>query len=456
MFEDVSIVDAVNGLRTGQSVVVKGNRIIQTGPVDEIRKPSGANVVDCAGKYMIPGLWDAHVHITNSEAGMPERLSLFIVNGITYIRDTAAELDLILPMRQKAIEASMSEGMAPQIFMTGPHMDGLQLSWSSSVSAVSVEQARFIADCLINAGVDELKVYDLLAPEVAMEVFSIAREKGYRVCAHVPLGMDVVEASNAGLSSMEHMYNLEMACSADWDSLLRARQQMIAAGTGKSGRELREGIYSLQRMHSFQTQDEERLKTVLKTLAENNTWQVPTLVITCSDEHRILAREDYMETFRYMPEPIRTQWKERAARRAEQSPPEEGLAYASWAYDMVSRLAEAGVGIMAGTDMPLSLLVPGFSLHEELVLLVNAGLTPMQALEAATLRPAQYYRLEDQQGAISEGMAADLVILDANPLEDITNTQRIRAVMRDGHFHTRDNLDEILAQLEKSVNTVPE
>jgi len=397
---------------------------------------------------MIPGLWDAHVHLTNSENLMPAMFPLLIVNGITYVRDTAAELDLILPLLKEAEEASRLSGMASGIYITGPHMDGLQLSWASSVSAVTVEQARFIVDCLIRAGVDQLKVYDLLAPEICFEVLSLAKSKGYKVSAHVPLAMDVIEVSNAGLGSMEHMYNLEMSCSSDWDSLLKARQKMIKEGAGLSGRELREKIYHAQRLHSFKTQDEQRREIVLKTLADNDTWQVPTLTIIAPAEHRIFARDDYRKTFRYLPEPTRSEWEKGAMVRAEQTPSEEELAHAYWAYDMIPRLVKAGIGIMAGTDMPLAHLTPGFSLHEELALLVHAGLTPLQALESATLRPAQFFGLENQQGSITKGMMADLVLLEANPLEDITNTRRIWAVMRDGHLHTRDKIDEILAQLE--------
>ncbi len=448
VFKDVSVIDAVNGLRHEQIVIVKGNKIVEVGQAKEVKVPSGSTIINCKGKYLIPGLWDAHVHLTNTEALRPVMLTLFIVNGITYVRDTGATLNSILSLRKKAEEAAQTEGMAPRVFITGPHMDGLQLSWESSVSAVSVEQARFIIDCLTNAGVDELKVYDLISPEVCLGVLSTGRSKGFRVCSHIPLGMDVIEASNAGLSSMEHMYNLEMSCSSDWKSLLKARRKMIAEGSEKSGRELREYIYHAQRLHAFKTQDEARRDTVLKTLAENNTWQVPTLAITAQEEHRIFAREDWRRTFCYLPEPVRSDWEKAAIARTNQSPTEEGLAHAQWAYDMIPRLVEAGIGIMAGTDMPLALLTPGFSLHEELALLVRAGMTPLQAIEAATLRPAQYFRLENQQGSIAKGMMADLVLLDANPLEDITNTRKIHAVMRNGFLHTRNRLDEILTQLE--------
>jgi hypothetical protein len=449
IFTNITIIDAVDGLRTGQSVVITGNTITETGSADEVEEPSGATVIDGSGKYMIPGLWDAHVHITNTEDLRPAMSPLFIVNGITYVRDTSAIFDTVLPLREQARAASESNGMAPEVFISGPHIESEQISWASSVSAVSPDHAASIIDSLINADIDEIKLYELLPRDIYLEVLSIANEKGYNVSAHVPLSMDVVEASEAGLASMEHMQNLELSCSSDWESLLESRIQMIAEGADKSGNEMRGAIHQAQRLHAIQTYDEQRCETVINTLAANNTWQVPTLTITTVPSHRLFASDDWKETFRYLPETVRSAWLQQAESMAEQEPSEEDIAYKDWAYDIIPKLAESGVGIMAGTDMPLALLTPGFSLHEELIMLADAGLSPMQVLEAATLRPAQYFGLEDQQGAIASGMAADLVILDANPLDNITNTKRINAVMRNGYLHTRDDLDHILVQLEE-------
>lgn len=447
VFKEITVIDAVNGLRTGQSVIVRGNRIEQAGPVEEVEEPSGATIIDCRGKYLIPGLWDAHVHLLDGGEDLPPEwmFPLFIANGITYVRDTSGDLDLLMALREKATQL---KGMAPRVFITGPHIDGLQYSWDHSFRLVSAEQAALAVDSLIRAGVDQIKVYELPSPDVFFGALSMANSKGFKVSAHVPLTMDVIEASEAGLGSMEHMRNLELSCSWDWDSLLKARQQIIAEGSGKTGNELRSEIYQAQRLHAIQTQDEERREKVLKTLAENDTWQVPTLTLTAAAEHRMYTTESRRESFRYLPEPTRSEWKENVLRRAGQSPTEEGLALADWAYDMITRLVEAGIGIMAGTDMPLAQLTPGYSLHEELILLERAGMTPMQILEAATLRPAEFLGLEKKQGSIEKGMMADLVILDANPLEDIANTQKINSVMRDGHFHTREDLDDILDRLE--------
>ena len=146
---------------------------------------------------------------------------------------------------------------------------------------------------------------------------------------------------------------------------------------------------------------------------------------------------------------MRTAWHKSAVNKAERPLSETGLLRSKWAYEMIPQLIKSGINIMAGTDMPLSLLTPGYSLHEELSLLVQCGLTTMQALESATLKPAQYYGVENQQGSIAAGMKADMVILDANPLDNISNTLQINAVMRNGFLHTKADLDNIFKHLEK-------
>ncbi len=181
VFQNVSVIDAVGGQRDRQSVVITGNRIIKAGPADDTAIPKDAVVIDCSGKFMIPGLWDAHAHLTNEDASMPELFPLLVASGITYIRDTGATLESILSLRKEANEALESQGMAPRIYMTGPHIDGLKLSWNSSVSAGTIDQARLIMDSLMKAGVNEIKVYDLIPREVALEVFSAAGKKNYPI-----------------------------------------------------------------------------------------------------------------------------------------------------------------------------------------------------------------------------------------------------------------------------------
>ena len=213
VFKNINVIDAVNGLRKNQSVIVRNNKIVDAGLAGKIREPSGATIVECNGKYMIPGLWDAHLHILDGKELTPDLMfPLFIATGITYIRDTSGDLELLLSWREKA---SQMNGMAPRIFITGPHFDGLQTSWDHSISIVSAELVKPAFDSLIEAGVDHIKIYELPSPKVFNKIMSLSKSAGYKVSAHVPLTMDVIEASNAGLNSMEHMRNLELSISSD-------------------------------------------------------------------------------------------------------------------------------------------------------------------------------------------------------------------------------------------------
>lgn len=446
--QNVTVIDAVDGLRENQSVVVSGDQIVAVGEAEDIAVPEGAEVVDGQGRYLIPGLWDAHVHLTNTPAMRQAMFPLMIVNGITYVRDTAAELDDILAMREESVRLAESEGMAPDVYILGHHIDGRWLSWDSSVSAVTPEEALAHMNELEEVGVDEMKVYELLSPEVFHTVVQEAADRGYKVTAHVPLTMDVVEASDAGLSAMEHMQNLELSCSGVWQEMLDERRQLIAEGTDLTGNEFRQSLKELHTLRALQTQDDERCSEVLGTLARNQTWQIPTLTITTLEGHRLYDRPQWRETFRYLPEQVEAAWLEQAEQMSQTVSSEAGLAYSEWVRTIIPQLPELGIPVMAGTDMPLALLTPGFSLHAELELLAEAGLSPMQVLHAATVAPAEWYGLEEKQGRIAEGMAADLVLLGENPLEDITATRNIEAVVRAGFLHTRSDLDEILHQLE--------
>ena len=454
IFENVNIIDAVEGLRANQTVIIKGNKIAIIKNAKKIRNPSNSLIIDGAGKYLIPGLWDAHVHLSYNRDIEDVMFPLFIVNGITSIRDTGGHMDLLKRLVKKSKELN---GISPRVFIAGPLIDGVPSVYDGSsrgmpnlaIGAATVEDVIRIVDSLSEEGVNQIKAYEMLSPEVFEALLKRAKEKGLLVTGHVPLSMDVVEASNLGLRGMEHMRNLEMACSANYDSLLIDRKRMISEGADLSGSRLRSMLHSAQRQHSVESMDEQRRDYVLSQLAKNNTWQIPTLTIATSGANRVYARESWRNNFRYLPEPVRSQWTNNTERSSEGSASLSSKKFGSWAYNMVKSISDAGIKIMAGTDSPIAYLTPGFSLHEELRLLVHSGLSPMQALEAATIRPAQFFSLDKKMGRIKKGMLADLLLLDANPLDDITNTQKILGVMKNGNFMDRNYLDGILMDLER-------
>jgi imidazolonepropionase-like amidohydrolase len=451
VFRNVNAIDAVNGLRNRVTVVIRGNRITRVTTASELNLSKDAKTIDATGKYLIPGLWDAHVHLSYDQEITPAMFQLFLVNGITSIRDTGGQLQLVLPWREKARQDSRN---TPRVMLAGPLLDGKPAVYDGSsranpelgIGAGTAADAERLVDEFAAAGVDLIKAYEMLSPEAFQAVINRATSKGLQVTGHVPLSMDVISASNAGLRSMEHLRNLEMSCSAHSEQLLEIRRRLLKEGAHDLGSVLRSRIHRAQRMRAVNTQDEATREKVVKALAENGTWQIPTLTILT--DQRFHARPHWPETVQHLPESVRRRWTENAERSSSSPASSARAAFAQWAFDMIGHLSRAGVGMMAGTDCPIALLTPGYSLHEELRLFVQAGLTPLQALETATWKPAQYFCLEEELGTIAENMLADLILLDANPLEDIDNTRRIRAVVRDGKLHDRNGLDRMLQALE--------
>ena len=453
VLENVHIIDAKSGLLENQTLIIQDNRIARLGEAASIKIPKKATRVNGEGKFLIPGLWDAHVHLSFEKDLTPAMFSLFLANGITSIRDTGGQLDLVLPEREKARKDLKN---APRVMLAGPLLDGRPTVYDGStpsrphlgVGAGSVEKAEELVTQFAEAGVDLIKAYEMLTPEAFKAVVAMAKTKGLSVTGHVPLSMDVVEAAEAGMRSMEHMRNLEMACSADWESLLEIRRKMLFEGADEAGGALRANIHQAQRSHAVENQDPARRREVLKSLADNDVWQIATLSIMTSSALRPFARSEWQDYFKYLPASTEERWRTGLAEFLETPVGAVYSLYTDWALEMIGHLKEAGVKMMAGTDCPIFFLTPGYSLHEELALLVKGGLTPLEAIEAATLRPAEYFKLENELGLIQEGMLADLVLLNANPLEDIRNTRRIHAVIRDGKLHDRQALEEMMAELE--------
>lgn len=453
VIQNVNVIDAKNGLQTGMSVFVTGNRIGQIYKANGTKFTSvNTTVIDGKGKYLLPGLWDAHVHLSFIKELTPAMFKLFLAHGITSVRDTGGQLHLVLPEREKAQKDPKN---TPRVMIAGPLLDGVPTVYDGStpnnphlgIGAGTVEKAAKNADEMLAAKVDLLKAYEMLTPEAFKTILAKGAAAGIPITGHVPLSMDVIEASNSGMSSMEHMRNLEFACSADWEELLAKRKKMLFDGQEEIGSTLRRNIHTAQRSHAVANQDANRRTKVLKVLADNETWQVPTMSIMMAGAERFNVRPDWLESFNLLPEPVRTNWRTNALKFAETPVTEARTAYANWFFEMIGHLKEANVDIMAGTDCPIFFLTPGYSLHEELALLVKGGLTPLEAIEAATTKPAEYFNMDKELGLVQEGMLADLVLLEANPLENIRNTLKINAVVRDGKLHNRAALDALKVDL---------
>jgi cytosine/adenosine deaminase-related metal-dependent hydrolase len=436
--ENVTVIDAENGVRENVTVVVDAGRIVRV--VEAAEPASAQEVVDGTGRYLIPGLWDFHVHLTYDDRFTDAMPGLFLSHGVTSIRDTGGLLEKVLPV----VAALEAEGAtAPRVFFAGPLMDGEHVVYDGDnrpglgIANPDAETARANVARLAEAGVDFIKIYELVTPEVFEALVDAAAARGLPLDGHVPLSMLARDVA-PHVGSLEHLRNIELDCAADGDALLAARREMLAAHGEGSGAGLRSRLHRAQRLPAVAAYDAARCGEVLDAM--RSTIQVPTLRLNSASLAPAFRREGFGAALERAPAEIAREWRAAAERdRADTSPAD--TTYAAWSLFLVGRMHEHGVPVGAGTDTPIGYAIPGFSLHSELEMLVRAGLPPLEALRAATLRPAEFFGLEGEMGTIQEGRLADLVLLSANPLDDISNTRRIEAVVLKGALLTRAELD---------------
>lgn len=462
-----TVVDMETGERLpDRSVLVERERIVAVGPSAEIAVPAGAVVVDGTGRFLIPGLWDMHSHaLLRWRWAAP----LNVAYGVTGIRDMATGTPLAEIGRLRD-DIAAGRAVGPRIVAAGPLVDGAPPIFRGYPAVETEAEARAVVDSLAEGGADFIKVYTRLPRDLFLAILDQASRRGLRVAGHVPLAVTTAEASDAGLWSVEHAYRHRMACSTAEEEIRAAlRQQMEAEA--REDRVAYEAIEEATFRLGIESYSAERCEALGRRLARNGTWVVPTLV-----EMRSRFRpERYNEpgfddlftqtALRYVPRRLAARWRDGLAY---QLGLREGLAPSESAFDagermrarevetrlrMVGDLRRGGAGILAGTDAfeSFPLVINGVSLHEELALLVEAGLTPLEALQAATLNPARALDRTRDHGTVAPGKLADLVLLDADPLDDLTNTVRIHAVVLNGALLDRSALDALLSRAETEV-----
>lgn len=432
--ENVHVIDAAHGLRVEQRVVVEGGRILAIAPMAE-PAPAAKRTYDAGGRYLIPGLWDMHVHFLYDESLTEEMPGLFLRHGITSVRDTGGELDRLAALRARLRADPDPE---PRIFISGPLLDGEFVVYDGNdpgrpklgTGVPDVDAARRSVLALEAGGADFIKIYELVHPEVFEALVGEARARGLPIASHVPLMM-TADSAGPMVDSMEHLRNIELACASGWAVLLEARRSRIRGFAEGRGYDLRRELHAEQRLPAIAEYDEARCNTVLDALT--STIQVPTLRLNTLAMSRPFERPDWAPTLARLPENVQQHWLPLVAQISAVAATMDHT-FAEWSLFLISRLAARGVPIGAGTDTPIGLAIPGYSLHTELEMLVRAGMTPLEALHAATVQPARFFGMEDELGLIRPGMLADLVLLDANPLDDIENTRRIRRVMSRGEW----------------------
>ncbi len=433
----VAIVDPLSNQSstTDQTIVISGGVIRAVGPTSTITVPVNARRVDGRGKFAIPGLWDAHVHFMNTGV---TALPLLIANGITSVREMGGYID-----STRAWQVRMKAGtlVGPRIITPGPilesprYLEGVVQRSTGSNSQLALRvlpyrirvgdsiEAKSAIDSLVKLHVDFVKIRTSANPSAFYVTLREARRAGLRVAAHQPNTVSIRSAIDSGQTDLEH---------AIFPPLTRLSEAT------------RDSVY--------------------RTFVTNGAWYTPTLTVSravmlsgdsaaraifSADAIRLDERRAYASP--WLLGWWRMQVDERAGDTSSTRAAQGEEAYRSSTND-VHRMRELGVNILAGTDAGSVLVYPGFALHEELQRLVeDAKLSPRDALWSATVGPARFARLDNQLGTIASGKIADIVLLDADPLENIRNTRRIFAVIQAGRVFSRADLDALLSGVRSVV-----
>ncbi|OGX85813.1 amidohydrolase family protein [Hymenobacter glacialis] len=430
-----NVVDVATGkIQPDMTVVIAGKRIARVSPSARATPRTG-RVVDATGQYLIPGLWDMHTHVYfdgTAAAGTDLILPLLLANGVTGIRDMGSELDSILKARA---DVAAHRRPGPRLVVSGPMLDGPKSPYKASIAIATAEDGRQAVARLKARGVDFIKVQSLVPREAYFAIAAEAKKAGLAVDGHVPDAVRASEALAAGQRSFEHLIGIFEASSTAEDAYV--------AGQEKSPGRL------------LATYDAVREAAIIRRLAAYpQVWQCPTLywergqwlvdsIAWRQDPDLVYAGHSW----------VAQRWpraQTNIARTMDTEPLPVRARFVTHELELVRKLHAAHVGFLAGTDTPAGVdLIPGASLHLELQRFVAAGFTPLEALQTATLNPAKFFNRQADFGSVEAGRLADVVLLSANPLTDIANTQRIVGVLADGQYYSQQDLQQLKQRLRQ-------
>jgi amidohydrolase family protein len=452
---DVTVIDGAGAPpRPGMTVLVEQDRISAIGPVSKTEVPPDTPVITGTGKFLIPALWDMHAHVANQGADSLTTdviLPMFTAFGIVGVRDMGGAFDRIERAR---IDMRQGRLQGPLVISPGPFLDGPQQTTPIVMPVTDEESARDAVRKLVERHVDFVKVQSGLSREAWRAAGSEARRHGLVFAGHVPEAVSASEVVGSGQASIEHVSpvlpgdaGLLLACSAKEDEL---RRELLAIRDAThqpnaNAAELRTRQDALQ-LAMFDTYDAARATALFRRMMKEKVVSVPTLV--WSQTIVPTTREEPADLpLQAIPRVMRDRWFA-ARKRYFETSTDERLAHnarlAKSSIEFVRKMHDVGVTILAGTDSLDTFVLPGFSLHQELELLVRAGFSPMSALQSATRDAARYFGQERERGTVQKGKMADLLLLDADPLADIRNTRRIFVFIRGGDVLTRADLAALL------------
>ncbi len=444
---DVTATDPRRALRLDQTVILSGDRITAVGRTGTVHIPGGAQVIDATSQFLIPGLWDMHVHMFNDNWKAASAPNLFLANGVTGVRDMGSNLERILALREQIASGSL---LGPRMVVPGV-IGGMEDS-AGTRRFISAAEARAAVRQLKHGGADFVKLYSYLQPEAFYAAVDEAKKQGMTAAGHVPFAVKASDAAKAGLKSIEHLEGVFIE-SADLEDALREEISMRIR-EGKKGIAVAQ-ITVDQTERYRDSYNPKRLQQLIAQFVKYKTWHCATLISPESFGHFVDALGNDFADYpyvQYVSKARQDSWKRGLSNFFSADQIRNIKVIVAYKRFLTTAMHRAGVEFLAGTDAPALGQLPGFSLHDELAIFVQVGFSPIEALRTATINPARFFGREKELGTVEQGKLADLVLLDANPLDDIANTRRITAVVVNGRYLPKDELQQMLAQVEAEAS----
>lgn len=444
VIQNGNIIDLETGALLQQTLFVKDGRIIKVGTLEDVNSYEVKNIIDADGKYILPGFWDNHVHFRGGDsliAANKNFLKLFLANGITTVRDAGGDLTKAVVQWNKAI--GQGDLIGPTIFTSGPKIDGPNGTWAGSLEVESEKDIAIALDSLQQIPTDFIKLYDSkIDGDLYLKTIAEAEKRNLITSGHMPFTVSLNQTVDAGIDAIEHLYYVMKGCAANEKEVTEKLHR------GEIG------FWDAMPLLLENYQDSTAQKSFAK-LKQHNVFIVPTLHIGKTLSYLDEVDHSTDEYLKYMTKGILKTYEGRINRAKNSSP--NAIADRKDLDQFFGRLSkslnDAGVQLLAGSDSGAfnSYTYPGISLHMELEELVANGISPLQALRTSAYNGAKFLKKDENYGDIAKGKIADLVILDANPLNNIQNTRQIFMLVKTRKVHSREDLNAMLEAAKKDA-----
>lgn len=421
----------------GKMIAISGDTIQAVLDMDESDSYTAVKTIDAKNKFVMPGLWDMHVHFRGGDTLVAENknlLPLFLAHGVTTVRDAGGDITTSVLEWKKEINSGELTG--PAIFTSGPKLDGPRPAWPGSIEVATLEDIPAALDSLEKLEVDYVKMYDgSLSEEIFYGIIEAAEERGYKTTGHMPMSANILEGVDRGLDGSEHLYYVMKACSPKADSLTEVNP-----------------TYGMMD-EIIATYDPALAKEVFKELKENEVFITPTLHIGKTLSEILEVDHDKDSLLPFIGPGIKETYRGRieGAKRARASGSTMREDMEHRTMEMIKPMYDSGVPLLAGSDCgPFnSYVYPGGSLHSELERMVAAGLHPVEALKTSVINGPAFFDLQDLYGSIQKGKKADILILKKNPFSNIENLREVSVVLAKGKVYEQENLREMMHSLKQ-------